>query len=114
MTRSTFIASIFLAVSRTDSPLVMELPEEAMLIVSAERRLAASSKEMRVRVEGSEKRRTMVLPRRAETSLNDFAVSKISSISSLESSSSSIRSCLVQLLIISYSKLQDTRNNDQT
>src|SRR5208283_2556403 len=86
---STFMASILRAVSSKVSPLLVEDTLEAILSVSAERRLAASSKEMRVRVEGSKNRVTTVLPRKAgtflmlrlETSLKDLAVSRMSSIS---------------------------------
>ena len=56
-----------------------------MLTVSADSRFSANSKEMRVRVEGSKKRLTIVLPRRTGTfliarsliSLNGSAVSRI-------------------------------------
>jgi hypothetical protein len=44
------IASRFRAVSASVSPLVALLVEAEMLIVSAERRFAASSNEVRVRV----------------------------------------------------------------
>src|SRR5262245_22714033 len=65
-----------------------------MLTASADRRFAASSKEVRVRVEASKKRLMTVLPRRAgtffidlaDTSLNDSAVSRIVVISSTDSS----------------------------
>ncbi len=63
---------------------------DVMLIVSALRRFSANSKEVRVRVLGSKKRLTMVLPRRAGTfliclsliSLKGTAVSRTSRISS--------------------------------
>src|SRR3989338_5517949 len=101
---STFIASIFFAVSARLSPLeVLELEEEKLMI-SAESRFAATSKLVRVLVEGSKKRFAIVFPRsagtfltsRLETSLKDSAVVKISSISSRVSSSSDKRSFLVQ------------------
>jgi len=50
---SGFMASRFRAVSTKVSPLTTLLVEVAMLIVSALRRLAAISKEVRVRVLGS-------------------------------------------------------------
>ena len=79
------MAEIFLTVSMSVSPLVAELVETEILNVSALMRLAAISKERRVRVEGSKKRLMMVFPRRvgtflmgrAEISLKDSAVVKI-------------------------------------
>src|SRR3989338_5148228 len=73
-------------------------------MISAESRFAATSKLVRVLVEGSKKRFAIVFPRsagtfltsRLETSLKDSAVVKISSISSRVSSSSDKRSFLVQ------------------
>jgi len=50
---SGFIASRFNAVSARVSPLVAELDDGVMLTVSAESRLPAISKEVRVRVEDS-------------------------------------------------------------
>ena len=55
------------AVSRSDSPLVVEDVLASREMTSAESRLAAMSNAMRVRVLGSRKRLTMVLPRRAGT-----------------------------------------------
>jgi len=49
------------------SPLESELPLLAREKVSADRRLAAMSKEVLVRVEGSAKKRTTVLPRSVGT-----------------------------------------------
>src|SRR5579863_1462721 len=97
---SACIASILRAVSRSVSPLQTLLPEEEMLITSAESRLAATSKEVRVRVLGSKKRLTTVFPRRAGTflicrvltSLNDSAVCSTSRISSTPVSRSDSRS----------------------
>src|SRR2546422_1825385 len=63
------IASRFLAVSTRVSPFCTALPEAATFTVSAESRFSANSKEMRVRVEASKKRLTIVLPRRAGTFL---------------------------------------------
>ena len=51
--QSGAIAIRFLAVSSSVSPLLTEELPEAKLMVSAERRLAAISKEVRVRVETS-------------------------------------------------------------
>src|SRR5213079_1136038 len=87
----------------SDSPLLTEDVEGEMLTASAESRLAAISNEVRVRVEASKKRLMTVLPRRvgtflivrAETSLNDSAVSRIMFISSIESSLIPRRSFLV-------------------
>ena len=89
--------------SINDSPLVNEEVEVEMLIASAERRFAAISNEVRVRVEASKNRLMIVFPRRAgtfliaraETSLNDPAVSRIVVISSTESSLMPRRSFLV-------------------
>jgi hypothetical protein len=76
------------------SPLDKELAEAVMLTASAESRLAASSKEVLVLVLGSTKKLTILLPlkvgtflmARVETSRNEWAVSKIKFISSLERS----------------------------
>ena len=64
-TASAPIAASVWAVSLRDSPLETEEPFAAKLMTSAESRLAAASKEMRVRVESSKKRLTTVRPRRA-------------------------------------------------
>ena len=61
-TMSMCIASRFRAVSTRVSPLLTEDPELATFTVSAESRFSANSKEMRVRVEASKKRLTIVLP----------------------------------------------------
>ena len=62
MTASAPMASSVSAVSLRDSPLETEEPRDWKLMTSALRRLAAVSKEMRVRVESSKKRLTTVLP----------------------------------------------------
>src|SRR5690348_12228330 len=75
-----------------------------MLTISALRRLAASSKEVRVRVLGSTKKLTRVLPckagtfltSRVPTSLNASAVSSTSEISAADSSRRPNKSFLVQ------------------
>src|SRR5258708_4447830 len=92
--------------STSDSPLLTEDVEAEMLTASAERRFAAISNEVRVRVEASKNRFMTVLPRRAgtflivraETSLNDSAVSRIVLISSIESSLIPRRSFLVNAI----------------
>ena len=60
------------AVSLRDSPLETLEPLAEKLMTSAERRLAAVSKEMRVRVESSKKRLTTVRPR----SVGSFLISR--------------------------------------
>src|SRR6185312_14766029 len=64
---SALSAWMFWAVSRRLSPLVVEELAASKEMTSALRRLAAISKARRVRVLGSRKRLTMVLPRRAGT-----------------------------------------------
>ncbi len=89
-TMSIRIASRLRAVSTRVSPLLTEDPWAATLTVSAESRFSANSKLMRVRVEASKKRLTIVFPRRAGTfligrsltSLNGSAVSRMSRICS--------------------------------
>jgi len=74
------------------------------LTTSADSRCAAISNETRVRVEGSKKRLTTVLPRsvgtfltgRSATSANDSAVFRMSSISATDSSPMPSRSLRVQ------------------
>ena len=55
-------ASVF-SVSTSDSPFETLEPEAAMEMASAPRRLAAISKLVRVRVEASKKRLTIIFPR---------------------------------------------------
>ena len=64
---SGLMASIFLAVSIRVSPFWTLLVEEEIWKVSALIRLAAISKDNLVRVDGSKKRLTTVLPRRVGT-----------------------------------------------
>ena len=79
------IASRLRAVSTSVSPLLTLEPVEATLTVSADSRFSANSNEMRVRVEASKKRLTMVEPRSVGTflmarsliSLNGSAVSRM-------------------------------------
>ncbi len=89
---SGLIASIFRAVSIRVSPFTTLLALDEIDTVSALNRLAASSNERRVRVLGSKKRWTTVLPRSGGTflmglsriSLRDSAVSRMKRISSGE------------------------------
>src|SRR2546430_13616984 len=71
---SACIAERFATVSSSDSPLVCEESAMLRLMTSAERRLAAISKVVRVRVEGSKNRLNTLLPRsngdRKSTRLN--------------------------------------------
>src|SRR5215204_4789628 len=90
--QSGCIASRFNAVSTSVSPFVTLEEETEMLTASAERRFAANSKEVRVRVEFSKNRLMMVFPRRVGTffisrefiSRKFSAVFKIPTISSAE------------------------------
>ncbi len=66
---SGFMASMLRAVSDSVSPFCTALVDAEMFNVSAERRFAAISKEVRVRVDGSKNRFTTVLPRRVGTFL---------------------------------------------
>ena len=82
------IASRLRAVSTSVSPLDTLEPAAATFTVSAASRFSANSNEMRVRVDASKNRLTIVLPRSAGTfligrsliSLNGSAVSRISRI----------------------------------
>lgn len=92
--RSGAIASRLRAVSSSVSPFVTDDEDELRLITSADSRLPAISKDVRVRVEASKKRLMTVFPRRAgtflisrsEIYLNDSAVSRMWTISWAESS----------------------------
>ncbi len=98
-TASAPIASRVSAVSLSDSPLETEDPLAEKLMTSAESRLAAASKEMRVRVESSKKRLTTVRPRsvgsfligRSATRAISSAVSRISTASSRVRSAAEMR-----------------------
>lgn len=100
------IASRLRAVSISVSPLVSEEVDADMLIESAERRLAAISKEVRVRVEDSKKKLITVFPRsvgtffiaRWEISLKDSAESRMVLISSAERSLMPRRSFLANAI----------------
>src|SRR5262245_11017204 len=99
--RSACIAERLATVSSSDSPLEAELTEMLRLITSADRRLAAISKVVRVRVEFSKKRLNTLLPRRSGTfftsrsvtSANGSAVSRICSRISRGSPSMDSRCC---------------------
>jgi hypothetical protein len=83
---SVCMASRVFTVSSTDSPLLVDMRSAFMLMTSADSRLAAISKVVRVRVEGSKNRFTTVLPcssgtfliRRSPTPMKDSARSRIS------------------------------------
>src|ERR1043165_2322580 len=98
---SACIAERFATVSSSDSPLVVEESAMLRLITSAERRLAAISKVVRVRVEGSKKRLKTLLPRRigtfftsrSVTPAKDSAVSRICTRISRGSPSMDSRCC---------------------
>src|SRR6266849_1146672 len=98
---SACIADRFATVSRSDSPLVCEDSAMLRLMTSAERRLAAISKVVRVRVEGSKNRLNTLLPRssgtfftsRSVTPAKDSAVSRICSRISRGSPSIDSRCC---------------------
>ena len=88
------------------SPLTTLLVDGEKLMTSALNRLAANSKEVRVRVLGSKNKLTTVLPRRAGTFLisrpptyfNDSAVVRISSISSTDNSAMVNKSLRFQVI----------------
>ena len=84
-TMSIRIASRLRAVSTSVSPFETDDPTDPMFTVSADSRFSANSNEMRVRVDASKKRLTIVFPlstgtfliRRSEISLKGSAVSRI-------------------------------------
>src|SRR5215831_11699647 len=92
-----------LAVSARVSPLVTDDVDAEIFIVSADNRLAAISKDVLVRVDGSKKRLITVLPRsvgtflmsRSDISLNESTVSRMVVISSTDSSRMPSRSFLL-------------------
>src|SRR5712692_10608084 len=106
MMMSAFRASKLRAVSLSVSPFLSEEASAVKLMMSALRRIAASSKLIRVRVEGSMKRLMTVLPRKAgtflmarsPTALKERAVSSTILISSLESDSMSSRCLRCQVI----------------
>ena len=90
-TASAPIASRVSAVSFSDSPLDSDEPFAAKLMTSADSRLAAASKEMRVRVESSKKRLTTVRPRSAGSFLIGRSASERISSAVRRTSSASAR-----------------------
>src|SRR5512134_3014572 len=98
---SACIAERLATVSSSDSPLEVELTATLRLMTSAERRLAAISKVVRVRVEPSKNRLNTLLPRssgtflmsRSVTPAKDSAVSRILSRVSRGSPSMDSRCC---------------------
>ena len=66
--------------SLSDSPLLTLDPLAEKLITSAESRLAAASKDIRVRVESSAKRLTMVRPRKVGSFLTAPSLTRASSL----------------------------------
>ena len=97
-TASALIASKVWAVSFSDSPLDTEDPLALKLMTSAESRLAAASKEMRVRVESSKNRFTTVRPRRA----GSFLISR---------SPTADISCAVSRIWMAFSRLSCSVDN---
>src|SRR6185295_1136728 len=98
---SACMADKFATVSSSDSPLVADDTVMFRLITSADRRLAAISKVVRVRVEGSKNRLNTLFPRssgtfftsRSVTPANDSAVSRICSRISRGNPSMESRCC---------------------
>src|SRR5881227_1590677 len=98
------MASMFLAVSMNVSPLERLDTDAEKSCTSAESRLAARLKLVRVLVEFSKKRLKTIRPwsagtflrLRVETSANDWAVSRMATSSSAESSSRPSRCLRVQ------------------
>src|SRR6476619_6360387 len=90
------IASMFIAVSASVSPLRTLDVATAMFKVSALRRFSATSNDVRVRVLGSKKRFTTVRPRSVGTFLiGRFAISCIASaVSRMSTISSGVRSAM--------------------
>ena len=91
ITASAPIACRVIAVSFKDSPLLRLEPLAEKLMTSAESRFAAASKEIRVRVESSANKFTIVRPRKVGSFLtapsltraNSLAVSRIEIASAL-------------------------------
>lgn len=93
-TASTPMASRVCAVSLRDSPLETLEPLAVKLMTSAERRFSAASKEIRVRVESSKKRLTIVRPRRVGSFLIGRSATRAisSAVSRIRTASSRVRS----------------------
>ena len=106
MMKSALSACKLSAVSLSVSPFLNDDASAEKFTMSAESRCAASSKLMRVRVDGSTNKLTTVLPRsagtflmaRSPTALKPRAVSSTVVISSAVSDSMSSRCFLVQLI----------------
>jgi hypothetical protein len=96
ITASAPIACSVWAVSLSDSPLLKLEPLAEKLMTSADNRLAAASKEIRVLVESSANRLTIVLPR----SVGNFfmgpseARESVSAVLRIESASLFVRSAI--------------------
>src|SRR3990170_2905722 len=98
---SACMAERLATVSSSDSPLAVELTATFRLMTSADRRFAAISKVVRVRVEPSKNRLNTLLPRssgtflmsRSVTPAKDSAVSRICTISSRGNPSTDSRCC---------------------
>lgn len=93
-TASTPMASSVCAVSLRDSPFDTDDPLAEKLMTSAERRFSAASKEIRVRVESSKKRLTIVRPRRVGSFLMGRSATRAisSAVSRIRTASSRVRS----------------------
>ena len=108
MMKSALSASRFFAVSLSVSPFLNDDASAEKLMMSALNRMAASSKLVRVRVDGSTNKLTTVLPRNAgtflmarlPTALKLRAVSSTVMISPAVSDSMSSRCFLVQLIFV--------------
>src|SRR5450755_3357793 len=119
--KSAFNASRLRAVSLSVSPFLNDDASAEKFTMSAVNRCAASSKLMRVRVDGSMNRFTTVLPRKAgtfliarsPTALNARAVSSTVTISSAVSDSMSSRFFLVQLILFFQNDLVRLAGNVQ-
>ena len=96
MTASAPIACSVWAVSFNDSPLLTLDPLALKLITSADKRLAAASNEIRVRVESSANKLTIVLPRRVGNFFMGASDTRASSaaVSSMAIASDSLRSLI--------------------
>ena len=103
-TASAPMAMIVWAVSFRDSPLETLEPLAEKLMTSALRRLAAASKDRRVRVESSKKRLTTVLPRRVGSFLTAWrwVAAMASAVSRTMTASSWVRSLALSRCLIGW------------
>ena len=94
--------------SLSDSPLLTLEPLAEKLITSADRRFAAASKEIRVRVESSAKRFTIVRPRKVGSFLTAPSLTRANSVavSRIEIASDLLRSEIDRRCRITQSPLQ--------